>query len=264
MAFNIDLSDKTVIITGVSSGIGSIIAKMFAKANANIAGCSLEDYGSPGVQNFITEVKNESGRLPLYVQADVVNSAELKNFVNKTIEHFGTIDILASNAGTNVYKGAKDCSSEDWNYNLKLNLESHWNIALLCKPYLEKNGDGVIIFNASCHAFNTTAGSFPYNVAKTGLKALIQTLTVEWSPRIRTIGVAPGFIETRLADEWFESFPDPQGLRSKIIEAYPMKRLGTPEEIGGWFVFLASKYAAFSAGQTYLIDGGQAALMMDC
>ena len=263
MAFNIDLSDKTVIVTGVSSGIGTIIARMFAKANANIAGCSLEGYDDPGVQNFINEVKNESGRVPLYVQANVTNSSELKDFVDKTVQHFGTINILASNAGTNVYKGAKDCSAEDWSYNIKLNLESHWNIALLCKPYLEKNGEGVIIFNTSCHAFNTTAGSFPYNVAKTGLKALIQTLTAEWSPTIRTLGVAPGFIETRLADEWFRSFPDPEGVKAKIIKAYPMKRLGTPEEIGGWFVFLASKYAAFSAGQTYLIDGGQAAIMMD-
>jgi NAD(P)-dependent dehydrogenase (short-subunit alcohol dehydrogenase family) len=105
-------------------------------------------------------------------------------------------------------------------------------------------------------------GSFPYNIAKTALKALVQSLTLEWGPQIRTVGVAPGFIDTSLSKEWFDSFPDPKEQRKKTIESFPLKRLGTAEEIGGWFVFLSSKYASFAGGQTYLIDGGKSALMM--
>lgn len=263
MSFNIDLSNKTILVTGVSSGIGSGIAKMFAKANANIAGCSLDEENSPGVQSFIEEVKRHSGRSPLYVKTDVTNESHLEEFVNRAMEKFGSINVLASNAGTNIYKGADACTKDDWLYNMNVNLESHWNISRIAKPYLEETGQGVILLNASCHAFNTTAGSFPYNIAKSGMKALVQTLTVEWSPLIRTVGIAPGFIDTRLAQEWFNGFPDPAEARRKTEASYPLKRLGTTDEIGAWFVFLASEYAAFAGGQTYLIDGGRSAVMME-
>lgn len=262
MAFNIDLSDKTVIITGVSSGIGTGIAKMYAKANANIAGCALEPSNHEGVCQFIQSVQNESGKTPLYVQTDVSNILQLENFVSQTVNQYGTIDILASNAGANIFKGAVSCSREEWLQNMNLNLESHWNIARLCKPYLEDNNNGVIVINSSCHAFNTIPGCFPYNIAKMGLKALVQSLTVEWSPAIRTIGIAPGFIQTRITDAYFQTFPDPVVERNKTIDQFPLKRLGTLEEIGAWFVFLSSQYAAFAAGQTYLVDGGKSALMM--
>ena len=146
---------------------------------------------------------------------------------------------------------------------MDLNLKSHWQLAKYCKPFLEKSTNAVIIVNASCHVFSTMSGSFPYNVAKTGLKALVQSLTIEWGPTIRVIGVAPGFIDTPLNVKWFEGFPDPAAKRKEVEDAFPLKRLGTPEEIGGWFVFLSSQYAAFAGGQIYLIDGGRSAVMMD-
>src|SRR5665647_2309259 len=246
MSFCIDLSGKTVVITGVSMGIGAGIAKSYALANANIAGCALESYEDPKVKSFIETVKKESGKPPLYVQADVTKKKDLNNFIQSSIEQFGDINILASNAGANVFKGTEHCSEEEWTYNMNLNLESHWNLACLCKPYLEKDGNGIIIINTSSDSFNTLPGSFPYNIAKTGLKALIQSLTLEWGPNIRTVGVAPGFIDTSLTKAWFDSFPDPIAERKRTMENFPLKRLGTPEEIGGWFVFLSSKYASFT------------------
>ncbi|HUQ64876.1 MAG TPA: SDR family oxidoreductase [Flavitalea sp.] len=263
MSFNINLEGKTVVITGVSSGIGAGIAKLYAQANANISGCALEDPDDESVKNFIQTIEEESGKTPLYVQADVTIKSNLENFISKTIERYGGIDILASNAGSNIYKGIEFCNREDWLYNMNLNMEAHWNIACLCKPYLEKDGCGIILINTSCHAYNTLPGSFPYNIAKTGLRALVQSLTLEWSPAIRTVGIAPGFTDTSLVKEWFDTFPDPAAKRKSTLDAFPLKRLGTVEEIGGWFVFLSSKYAAFAAGQTYLIDGGNSALMMN-
>ncbi|HEY6083501.1 MAG TPA: SDR family NAD(P)-dependent oxidoreductase, partial [Chitinophagaceae bacterium] len=226
MAFEIDLSGKTVIITGVSSGIGAGIAKMYARAKACIAGCALEPVAHESVQQFIQTVRNESGKTPLYLQADVTDLMQLENFVYQTVRYFGTIDILASNAGANVFKGAENCRREEWLYNMNLNLESHWNIARLCKPYLAKDGNGVIVINSSCHAFSTIPGSFPYNVAKAGLKALVQSLTVEWGPAIRTVGVAPGFMDTRITEAYFNTFPNPAAERKKIIDQFPLKRLG--------------------------------------
>jgi NAD(P)-dependent dehydrogenase (short-subunit alcohol dehydrogenase family) len=263
MPFEIDLSHKTVLITGVTLGIGAGIAKMYARANANIAGCALEPTDHISVKEFIQMVQGESGKTPLYVQSDVTVLSDLENFVYHSLQHFGSIDIVASNAGANVFKGAENCSHEDWLMNMNLNLESHWNLARLCKPHLEKSGEGVILINSSCHAFNSLPGCFPYNIAKAGLKALVQSLTLEWSPAIRTLGIAPGFMDTRLTEAYFNSFPNPQKEREKTINQFPLKRLGTPEEIGGWFVFLSSHYAAFAGGQTFLIDGGRSALMID-
>lgn len=261
MPFTIDLSNKTVVITGATSGIGVEIAKMYAKANADIAGCGRRPANDENVEKFFQNVYNESGKTPLYCQADVTKHEQVENFINTTIKQFGNIDVLASNAGTNIFRGAVDCTREDWLYNMNLNLESHWNIAKLCKPHLE-NRNGVIIINSSSHSHNTIPGSFPYNIAKTALIALVQSLTIEWGAKIRVVGVAPGFINTHLADNWFATFPDPAKARENTEEQHPLNRIGTPEEIGGWFVFLSSEYAAFAGGQTYLIDGGRSCLMM--
>jgi NAD(P)-dependent dehydrogenase (short-subunit alcohol dehydrogenase family) len=263
MSFEIDLTGKTVIISGVSSGIGLGIAKMFARANADIAGCALEPADHVNVQELRNLVHHESGKYPFYVQADVTNLRDTENFVDQTIQKYGRIDILASNAGANIFRGVTDCSREDWLHNMNLNLESHFNIARLCKPYLEITGKGVIIVTSSCHAFSTMPGIFPYNIAKAGLKALVQSLTLEWGPAIRILGVAPGFIETEPFRKYFNSFAEPETEKLKVLNKYPLKRFGTPDEIGGWFVFLSSEYAAYAGGQTYLVDGGRSAAMSD-
>lgn len=263
MAFTIDLSHKVVLITGVSSGIGAGIARGFAQAGARLVGCALEPPHHEAAQEFVRSVVAESGQTPLYVQADVTHLANLETLVAATLAHYGRLDVLASNAGANVFYGAEQCSREQWQSNLNLNLESHWQLARLCKPYLEKNGDGVIVINSSCHAFSTLPGCFPYNVAKTGLKALVQSLTIEWGPTIRTVGVAPGFIDTAITQAYFNSFADPVTERQKTVNRFPLKRLGTPDDIGAWFVFLSSHYAAYAAGQTFLIDGGKAAVLVD-
>jgi NAD(P)-dependent dehydrogenase (short-subunit alcohol dehydrogenase family) len=261
MAFSIDLTGKVVLITGVSSGIGAGIAKMFAKANATIAGCALEDEKHKGVKAFYENVKNESGQHPFYFQCDVTSKENTDAFVELAYKKYGRIDILASNAGTNFFKGALDCSDEDWQKNIQLNLTSHWNLAKACRKYMLEKGGGVILINSSCHAFTTTAGGFPYNIAKTGLKAMVQSFTMEWSPSIRTVGIAPGVIYTELAEDYFNGFPDPDAEYQRTKDFMPLQRFGTPEEIGAWFVFLASDYAAFAGGQTYLVDGGRSAVM---
>ncbi|MBO0931989.1 SDR family NAD(P)-dependent oxidoreductase [Fibrella aquatilis] len=263
MAFDIDLSSKIVLITGVSSGIGAGIARMYAKAGAQIAGCALEPNPHPHVQQFRESVLTESGREALYVQADVTRLTDLEALVAATVARFGRIDVLASNAGANVFSGADQCTPDEWRHNLNLNLESHWQLARLCKPYLEASGEGVIVINSSCHAFSSLPGCFPYNIAKTALKALVQSLTLEWAPAIRTVGVAPGFIDTDLTRVYFDTFPDPAAEQRKTEHRFPMKRLGTPADIGAWFVFLSSPFGSYASGQTYLIDGGKAAVMMD-
>jgi len=253
--FQIDLSGKTALITGASSGIGLAIARQMAGAGADISGCAAEEDS----KDLAREVRKHATEV-LYTRCDVTKEEELERLVDTTVRKFGGIDILVSNAGSNVFTGASGSSEEDWKYNMDLNLSSHWRLAKLCKPYLEKS-NGVIIIMASNHAFTTIPGCFPYNVAKTAATGLVRSLAIEWGPAIRTVGMAPGFIDTPGNQKWFDSFPDPQEERRRTVDMHPVKRLGTADEIGAWCVFLASGYSAFASGVTYLIDGGRSASM---
>jgi len=255
--FQIDLTGKTVLITGASSGIGLGIARMFAKAGANISGGGLEKLDG----GFVREAE-ELGVKALYTVCDVTKKTDREKLIKNTVNTFGRIDILVSNAGQNIFEGAEKCEEEAWQQNIDLNLASHWQLAKLCKPFLEQN-TGVIIIITSNHAFSTIPGCFPYNVSKTALTGLVRSLAIEWGPRIRTVGLAPGFIDTPGNQQWFNSFPNPEKERQRTIDLHPVKKLGTPEEAGAWCVFLASDYAAFASGTTYLLDGGRNALMQD-
>lgn len=244
MSLEINLEKKVAIVTGAASGIGAGIAAMLLRAGAIVEGCDI--HGGTGISRI-----------------DVTDSRQVNSFVSAITQRHGRIDIVVSCAGSNVFTGAAATTEEDWNRNMQLNLTAHWQLALACKQPLEASGEGVILIISSNHAFSTIPGCFPYNIAKTALTGLVRSLAIEWAPQIRTVGIAPGFIDTPGNQTWFNSFPSPEEERSRTVNLHPVKRLGTPEEIGAWCVFLASPYAAFSSGITYLVDGGRSALMQD-
>ena len=258
----INLRNKVAIVTGVSSGIGKGVAKMLAQAGCRVSGCGRTDEKDASVSEFFDSAR-KFGVEAIYTQIDVTKTADLEKLVENTIKKLGKIDILISNAGVNVFKGAEKCTEEEWMYNHNLNLSSHWMISKLCKPFLEKSDNGVIVIMTSNHAFSSIPGCFPYNVTKTALTGLVRSLAMEWGPKIRTVGMAPGFIETPGNDKWFESFPDAEAERQRTIKLHPAGKLGSVEEVGAFCAYLASEYAAFITGTTYLMDGGRSALMQD-
>ena len=262
MAFTIVLKEKVVLVTGVSSCIGLGVAREFARAGADVAGCSRKAANDESIVTYVEAVETEGSR-GLYVQADVTKEQDLEQLVRKVIDTFGRLDILVSNAGMNVFEGAEHCDEEHWRYNLDLNLASHWRLAKLCRPYLKQTKEGVILLMTSNHAFCTIPGCFPYNVTKTAITGLVHSLAIEWGPEIRTVGVAPGFIDTAGNDTWFNSFPDANAERQRTVDHHPVKKLGTAEEVGALCVYLASPIACFISGTTVLMDGGRSALMQD-
>lgn len=258
----INLKGKTALITGVSSGVGLGVARVLAQAGCNISGCGRSSENSKGATSFLNNIKEE-GVEGLYTSLDIASKQDQELLVDKTLQVFNKIDILISNAGVNVFEGAALCSEEQWDFNMELNLKAHWSLSKLCKPSLEKSGNGVIILMTSNHSNNTIPGCFPYNVAKTAIKGLVQSLAIEWGPKIRTVGMAPGFIDTPGNQKWFDSFPDADVERQKTIDLHPVKKLGTTEDVGHFCAFLASDMASFISGTTYLIDGGRSALLQD-
>ena len=253
MALPIDLKGRVALVTGVSGGIG---------AGGEIAGCGFSASGGDKALVFLDAVRS-AGQRAMYKQTNVERPEELDALVDTAMAEFGRLDILVSNAGRNVFNGAVECSDADWQRNLDLNLASHWRIAKLCRPHLEASGHGVLQIMTSNHAYATIPGCFPYNVAKTALTGLVRSLTIEWGPKVRVVGIAPGFVETPGNDHWFASFPDPATERERTIKPHPAGKLGTSEEIGAWSAFLASDFAAFATGATYVVDGGRLALLQD-
>lgn len=257
----IDLEGKVAIVTGASQGIGFGVAKMLAKAGCYIAGCGRSREENSNVQKLKRETGG-FGKQVYYESLDMKVDEEIQNFVKNVVACFGKIDILVSNAGINYFTSPEDCSLDFWTENVNLNLRSHWLISKACYPEL-KQSNGTILIMSSNHAFSTLPNCFPYNVTKSGLTGLVNSLAIEWGPEIRTIGLAPGFVETAGGDKWFKSFEDPKAKREEIINLHPVKKFGTVEEIGAFCAFLSCEYASFITGTTFLIDGGRSAVMQD-
>jgi NAD(P)-dependent dehydrogenase (short-subunit alcohol dehydrogenase family) len=262
MTLNIDLINYRALVTGVSSGIGAGIADALGQAGCDVAGCALESERDEGPQRFLEQVQKR-GRRAFYQSVDLADGAAARAFVEWAAQQLAGLDIVVSNAGRNFFKGVEKATDTDWESNMNLNLAAHWWVAQAAKPYLDRSRAPVIIIITSNHSLYTIPSSFPYNVAKAGLVAMVQSIAIEWGPHIRALGVAPGFVDTPLAEAWFNEFPDPAAKRKQIVDLHPVGRLGTPMDIGALCAFLCSPLAGNISGNTILIDGGRNAVMQD-
>lgn len=262
MSLEIDLRGKRAVVSGVSSGIGGGIAHMLARAGCDISGCGLDSIDSAGAQRFIESVEKE-GRKAEYLSLDLTDHGAIERWVETAVETLGGIDIIISNAGRVFFEGVETCSESAWEDCLNLNLASHWRLAKSAYPYLKQSENGVFIVIASNHAYYTMPGCFPYNVAKAGLTAMVQSLAIEWGPHIRAVGIAPGYVHTSMSGDWFNTFEDPASEMAKINALHPVNKMGSVDEFGALCAFLSSEWGGFFTGTTILVDGGRSALMQD-
>lgn len=251
-------SPRVVLITGTSQGIGHAIAQTYLNNGDIVIGCAFSALEkAPQARKMLADYPERF----FYFSVDVTKTEHIKQFVNDAEKLFGRIDVVVSNAGKNVFKGI-DCEESDWAHNFDLNLRSHWYLAKCARPALQKS-QGTILVITSNHAFSTMPGCAPYNISKRALLSLVQSLTIEWGPEIRTVGIAPGFIDTDGNQAWFDSHPDARLARERTINKHPVGRIGRPEEVGELCLFLSSDKAGFIAGTTIVMDGGRSAIMQD-
>ena len=248
------LQDKNVLITGASSGIGQAIAIRFAKEGANVA----INYRSGAQQAEQTRelalaAREGADGKEFTVQADVADEAQVKEMFAKTIEHFGSLDVLINNAGIQKHCPSHEVDMADFDRVLAVNLRGPFLCSREAIRHFLTRGRGVIVNNSSVHEIIPKPKYVSYSISKGGLENLTKSLALEYADRgIRVNAVGPGAIVTPINKAWID---DPKA-RGEVESHIPMSRAGEADEIAAVFAFLASDEASYVTGQTFFACGG--------
>lgn len=254
-AMNSRLFDKLAIVTGAGQGIGEAIARAFAEAGAFVVVAERNEETGAGVADDIGG---------MFVRTDVTVQGDIEHLLQTVKAKYGSPHILVNNAGSNVFYRPHEMPRADWARCMALDLEACWAMSEAVLPGMREAGRGDIINIASCHSFRIIPHTFPYPVAKHGLLGLTKALGVEYAAEgIRVNGIAPGYIDTQIARDYWSGFDDPAAERAKAEKLHPPQRIGTPEDVAMTAVFLASDEARFINAETIMIDGGRSAVYHD-
>jgi 3-oxoacyl-[acyl-carrier protein] reductase len=252
MAAQYDLRGKVAIVTGASSGIGRAAAVAIARNGAAVVVNYLKN--ERGAAETVADIQ-AMRRNALMVRADVTRRPDVAQMVVDALDNFGRIDILVNNAGSIVkLMRIEDCDDEVWNAVMDVNLKSVFLCSQMVIPYMKEQRGGRII-NVSSLAANVggRGGSLPYAAAKAAVNTLTKGLANELGQHNITVNaIAPGIIMTPFHDQ----FSRPDRLQ-EVINATPLGRAGSPEEVAELTCFLSSDEAGFITGEVFGIDGGR-------
>jgi glucose 1-dehydrogenase len=245
------LEGKVAIITGSGTGIGKGIAERFAREGALVA---IDYVGKPDRANDTLAAVEKAGGQGVTVEADVSDESAVNRLVAFTVGKWGKLDIFVNNAGIEEKHPFLDTSLDLWNKVIAVDLTGPWLCAQAAARQMVKQGNGGRIINiSSVHEDMPMPTNAPYCAAKGGLRMLARTIAVELAPHGITVNnIGPGAIDTPM-DAPLKA--DPEAMRTLLGEI-PLGRMGTPEDVAGLAVYLASDEAAYVTGSTYFIDGG--------
>lgn len=244
------LTGQVAIITGSSRGIGRSAAEIMAALGARVVISSRKSEACEEVAKTI----RASGGDAIAIPCNVSRRDEVEALVAQTVRHYGRVDILVCNAAVNpAYGPLGQLSDEAFDKIMGTNVKSNLWLCNLIIPGMAERGGGAVVFVSSIAGIRGNEVIGAYGISKAADFALARNLAVEWGPRnVRVNCVAPGLIKTEFARALWE---DAQKL-AKRTERTPLRRIGTPEEIGSIVAFLASPAANFITGETIVADGG--------
>jgi NAD(P)-dependent dehydrogenase (short-subunit alcohol dehydrogenase family) len=233
-----DFSERVVVVTGGSRGVGAGIVAAFAGAGAHVVTCGRHDAAVEGA---------------LFMTADVRKPADAERVVAKAVEHFGRLDVLVNNAGGAPYAMAADQSPRFVEAVVNLNLLAPLWCAQSAHKVMAVQEDGGCIINiTSVSALRPSPGASAYGAAKAGVVNLTTTLAVEWAPSVRINCVSGGLLDTGAGDEFYGG---PGGLE-RMAATVPLGRMGTPDDVAQACLYLASPAASYITGANLVLHGG--------
>jgi len=238
---------RVAVVTGASRGIGLAIAARLVAAGARV---TITGRSEDALAAAVAELGGSKLALGVAGKADDPEHAEAA--VRATLEEFGSLDLLVNNAGINpVYGPMLEVPAAALRKIFEVNVFAAlaWT-QLAHRAWMAQHG-GAVVNISSVSGRGAAAGIGAYGVSKAALIQLTMQLAVELAPRVRVNAVAPAVVKTRFAEALYE------GREEQVAAAYPMGRLGVPEDVAGAVAFLLSDEAAWITGQTVVLDGGQ-------
>ena len=245
-----DLSGKVALITGSSKGIGRAIAEAMAAFGAKVVVSSRKREVCEEVKTAIVKMGGDAVVIP----CNIGNKDELQHLVDETKKAFGSIDILVCNAAVNPHFGSsQEIPDSAFDKVMGTNVRSnHW-LCQMVIPGMAERGNGAVIIVSSVAGLKGSDRLGAYAISKAADMQMARNLAVEWGPRnVRVNCIAPGIVKTDFARALWEN----PSIHDKAVRAYPLRRIGEPQEIAGAAVFLASAAGNFTTGQTIVMDGG--------
>jgi NAD(P)-dependent dehydrogenase (short-subunit alcohol dehydrogenase family) len=245
------LKDQVAVITGGGTGIGLAIARRLGSLGARIAIASRD---STHLEQGCAAL-SESGIDPLAIQLDVRKPEQVDEMVERTVKHFGSLDILVNNAAGNFICRAEELSPNGWNAVIGIVLNGTFYCSRAVGRYMiaRKRGGSIVSILAN-YVWTGSPGTIHSAAAKAGVMSMTQTLAVEWASHgIRVNAVAPGPIESPGAAKQLWNTPD---AVERVTNLIPLGRWGSPEEVADAVVFLAAPQSGFITGEVLTVDGG--------
>ncbi len=244
-----DLKGKTALITGSGSGIGLALAEGLAGAGAKVI---LNGRNETKLEKAKQELEQKGATVSL-LPFDVSNLKETKTAIESYETNEGIIDILVNNAGINIRGAFEDFNENDWKKVLDININGAMIVSQAVAPFMIKRNAGKIINICSMQSELGRQSIVPYAVSKGGIKMLAKALCTEWAKyNIQVNGIGPGYFETELT----QPLKDDPEFDSWLKNRTPAKRWGSPDELIGAAVFLASDAGNFVNGHILYVDGG--------
>ena len=244
-----DLSNRTAVVIGATSGIGKAIALGLADAGADVVPTGRR---SKLVNEAARDVEAR-GRRSLAITSDVRDSDSIQALAEAVIEKFGQVDILVNAAGRTVRRPTVDVSDAEWTEILDTNLTGMLRACRAFGRHMIDRGYGRIINIGSLTSVVALYEVAAYGASKAGVAALTKSLAVEWAPHgVCVNAILPGVFRTALN----EGLLDGTERGGELLARTPMRRFGKPEEVAGAAVFLASEAASFVTGHLLAVDGG--------